>query len=280
MKPAGKPEKHNELQSWFESELLAWDQINDKLTRHTGYNFYDYSLSEYFQYDKWKISEAWLLLAGINPKASLIDWNHIVESHEGAPLGRIKIEIANPIKFNPVCEHPLEALREGEFGLDSEGIKSWNEQAKKHAFVIEHYRCKLEKIVNVWERSLHPDPSLTSHSLSIDEYKDRLVNKDYVIHWALSKRLDIVWLDWAKSRGHVGNNETQTKAPCSPDRLNLDPALQTQAESVAASFFAEKGRRPTKSDVAQIIIKEASTHLDLETVVRRIRATWKKKDNK
>jgi len=60
-----------------------------------------------------------------------------------------------------------------------------------------------------------------------------------------------------------------------PGHLNHDKDLQRRANEIAAELKASKKRTPTKEEVAKIMVSEFE--YPLETILRRIRAPWKKK---
>ena len=72
--------------------------------------------------------------------------------------------------------------------------------------------------------------------------------------------------------GDENNSPTDTKHP---GHLNHDPKMQARANEIAAEIIAASKRVPTKDKVAKTLAEELGITFD--TVLRRIRAEWKKK---
>lgn len=96
---------------------------------------------------------------------------------------------------------------------------------------------------------------------------------------ALSKRIEIPWLSWAKERDmlpdelfdlvDISITEIQPKAP---GHLNHDPHMQQKANEIAAELRISKKRNPTKGDVARYLASKVG--VSISTVERRIRKEW------
>ena len=66
---------------------------------------------------------------------------------------------------------------------------------------------------------------------------------------------------------------TRTKTPKDPARFNHDTDLQSLANAEAVQFQRDKGRAPTKHEVANRLQKDFPTYA-VSTIERRIRKKW------
>jgi hypothetical protein len=73
----------------------------------------------------------------------------------------------------------------------------------------------------------------------------------------------------------LNTEKINSLTPKPPGRLNHDPRMQQRANEIAAELKTRTGREPTKDEVAGKL--ESEFHVSIETVLRRIRAQWKKK---
>ena len=70
--------------------------------------------------------------------------------------------------------------------------------------------------------------------------------------------------------GEIERDSQQKKAA---GHLNFDPDMQKRANEIAAEFFANRNRHPTKLEVVKVLAIEVGK--SAETVTRRIRVNWK-----
>lgn len=230
---------------YFRSAIKAWDKAAEDMEAKHNVHPYDILLEKFFKYDQWKVKEAWLLLAGILPVPASIDWDYVVESCEGAELGRIKLEVVYPIKFRALFEHPKERVSEGEMGLSDQSVADWNKEVDKQRFVKEQYRKRLEKIVNLWERTKHSESRFYDPGFLGGDHRSELVDIPYVIDWASSKGIEIDWFDWANSRGYLNSGtqiqgvKNQRDNKSAPDPLDNKSNSYSEELAIAIQIWSK-----------------------------------------
>lgn len=183
----------------------------NELRKHAS--FIENCISEYdpnrlhgwFKFDNWTISDGLIILCSYDPKTVPLD-------ADGKPqfsnirtgrLGELDFQERRELDrirrldgFPPLARGTLELL-------DEPLINS----------IIFDFKYGYEKMRKIWDSGTHTD----------GRYPPK-----YFIDWAVSKEIDIEWLDWARSEGYYGTGALNESGPNAPnDQKNLSSRTES-----------------------------------------------------
>lgn len=180
------------------------------------------SLPEYLKHESWLPNDALLLLAGICPEAAVIDYSY--KNYLGAEIDSVHIHHASPLSitnesiYEIPSKHQIydeihdvkEYIRDWE-GSFHEDLQKTTKSQEKLAFLEELINDEAiinkANIIRPFEKKLSTIKSLWNSSLT--NTTDRQP-KEYFIDWAISKDIDIDWLEWAKGKGYFTHSESES----------------------------------------------------------------------
>lgn len=125
--------------------------------------------------------------------------------------------------------------------------ETYSEAEDQH--ITEAFMRKLSRLQKIWNSGGHPQSNPSS----------------YYIEWALSKKIDIPWLQYAIDKGFYKSKEIV-------DNHNLDKSLNKRTENnylrlIMALANGIKGFNPQKPyEAAQLIINETEINISKETL--------------
>lgn len=173
------------------------DDYEEEIREHAAFVlqcFSEYSpdrLHTWFLLDHWTVQEGLILLSGFDPKAMPLDKKGEI-SIPYSSIERRKVREISSIRrldnLTPFAEMTEDII--GEARSTKMSLHIWSEHS--------HF-------LRIWKSGAHAE----------DRYPPK-----YFIDWAISKRLSIDWLDWAKAEGYYGEKAVAEEAPLSARTRN------------------------------------------------------------
>jgi hypothetical protein len=240
-------------QVWIEQPKLSFDEVIDRV-----------EIKEFVL--KGKRYEKTQLYAWIAPSPGAIEEFRF---YRKLSVWRIEDAVALWLNINPFIL--LQASR-------SDKSENW------HRFIMPHLRSKYYETLQL----LKSDEIVGKIKTEIDKL-EHFVTPEIFYEWAvqrtdgprgeqpaeffddLKKEWDVIKVD---ENNIVAETPLQTVVAKPHGHLNHDPEMQQRANEIAAELIEQKKKSPTKNTVAKKLAAELGMTVD--TVLRRIRAEWKK----
>jgi len=173
------------------------EYYEEEIRKHA--DFVSQCLSEYspdrlhtwFLLDHWTVQEGLILLSGFDPKDIPLDEKGEISipyfSEERRKISEIS-SIRRLDNLTPFAEMTEDII--GETRTARMALNIWHEHSQ---------------ILRIWKSGVHSE----------ERYPPK-----YFIDWAISKKLSIDWLDWAKAEGYYGEQSIADETPLSPRARN------------------------------------------------------------
>lgn len=237
-----------DLRKEMEEILLSSADISMSHYRAAELDPYPYSdLPGYLELDNWTVQEAILLLAGLSPTGTEVEYGNPINSESvnivtAQPLNEVSKGVlrfpAWPDPGRERVEEITKILRDSTLSADeSKSLRAefrklkarhHSDQTLEKEDHSASFTTALKKVRWLWEHSDHTG---------------RRYRKELFVSWALSKGIQVEWLSWAQEQGHfIDSNRNATSAADEAEQ----PRVQAQRESFLKAWFAETGSSPSE----------------------------------
>jgi len=206
-------------------------------------------LRTWLKLDTWKQTDGLLLMVNIEPQGSDVNWegyeNFMGVYIDGAKL--LNASLLDDISEYYSLPHDIDEEEAREVWKYSEEFIE--ELAERHEKIMK-YSAKLNNIKTLWDGS---------------DFKEERYPPKHYIDWALSKDIEIPWLEWAVENKliDVVIDEKQAEEIGDNERNNLLLTIGALAETISNDHGTgfKKGDSPNVSEITKHVLEQIGDKL-------------------
>lgn len=231
------------MKSIFDPEAIEKFHREQQAKRKSDPYSYS-SLKRWFDLDQWTYREALCLMCDIDPENADIDW--YAQQRSASPdIEKPRIENAQILSesrnFIKLPRHQTAVEPD-----DPDYSERVNQKNNKLAVAT----IKLQKIYATYDRALDAPASPLGHATPAS-----------FVEWALKRKIDIPWLDWAKSQGLVTTERSKVSGGKTRKETDSQKIDQISELREAAVQIAIKRRVNDGMPKKNITVKKISVWL-------------------
>ena len=205
-------------------------------------------LGAWLKHDTWKPYDGLLIILGIEPTGSDVNWDgykNIMDIHIDS------VKIINAEFFDDVYDEYLlphdidEEEAKKEWGFTEQTIECLALKNEK----IRAYSNRLAEVKSLWDAS---------------NFKDERYSPKHYIEWAVSKNIDLPWLDWAienKLTEQVINSDIEELGDNEKKNLLLTIGALTDMYANEKGAAFKSGDKPNISRVTEKLLKHLNSDI-------------------